>query len=223
MRELANEHELQLEFAFCENLYGKSSSRFEAIYRTLEGIRFLKVQPIYGVYFLFRGERIVYVGQSTNVRKRVDDHVRDAKSFDKVGYIPVPESDLDRVERFWINRLKPELNKDQSQVVQTAILIKGKSHEHYTYWLKRVFQSSGNTNYAVRIQQRGSRHCFDLKTPNKYAAAGRAREIYNSIRTRGWTQTLAEYEVRSIRKRRNSAPLKEWVSSPTYESNRTGI
>jgi hypothetical protein len=63
-----------------------------------------------GVYFLCQGEEVVYVGQSKNVGGRITSHI-DTKSFDSVLIIPVPEENLRSVETYWIERLKPVLNR----------------------------------------------------------------------------------------------------------------
>ena len=53
----------------------------------------------------------MYVGQSINVAARVNQHIQD-KDFNKVLYLPVVKENLDRVERFFIERLQPKYNKD---------------------------------------------------------------------------------------------------------------
>ena len=62
-----------------------------------------------GVYFLIHNEVIVYVGQSKNVYRRTDTHKKD-KNFDRITVIECLESDLDKVENFYINKFKPILN-----------------------------------------------------------------------------------------------------------------
>ena len=63
------------------------------------------------VYFLLEGIEIVYVGQSINVSARVNQHTQD-KDFNKVLYMPVVKENLDKVERFFIERLQPKYNKE---------------------------------------------------------------------------------------------------------------
>lgn len=62
-----------------------------------------------GVYFLTRGNRVVYVGQSTNVFHRVASHTS-SKQFDSMAWVPCDPSSLDRLESLYIHVLKPELN-----------------------------------------------------------------------------------------------------------------
>lgn len=61
------------------------------------------------VYFLIKDNRVVYVGQSVNIAGRLVDHFR-TKEFDRVLYLLVPESELDRTEGAFIRFLKPPLN-----------------------------------------------------------------------------------------------------------------
>jgi hypothetical protein len=81
-----------------------------------------------GVYFLIRGAKVVYVGQSVNVGARLSAHRADAdKLFDYGVFLPLPESDLLRVEKAFIRLLRPEynrtaflaLNRDDQEVLAT--------------------------------------------------------------------------------------------------------
>lgn len=63
-----------------------------------------------GVYFLYKGSCLQYIGQSISILNRIRSH-REDKDFDKVFYIPVSEEDLDHVETHLINKYKPPLNK----------------------------------------------------------------------------------------------------------------
>ena len=62
-----------------------------------------------GVYFLCRGNEVVYVGQSTAPSARITSHWRSpSKKFDRVYLLPVPESDLNDTEAAFIQMLRPE-------------------------------------------------------------------------------------------------------------------
>lgn len=65
-----------------------------------------------GVYFLWRGQTIVYVGQSRTGFNRIAQHVASQKRFDGVSFVRCPAADLDRVEREYIDALLPEYNAD---------------------------------------------------------------------------------------------------------------
>jgi hypothetical protein len=68
-----------------------------------------------GVYFLFREDRCVYVGQSGCVAARCGQHLfggSDApKAFDRALYLPVAEHILTQVEAAAIIALQPEYNR----------------------------------------------------------------------------------------------------------------
>ena len=65
---------------------------------------------ISGVYFLCKADKVVYVGQSTNVFSRVFAHATD-KDFDRAFFLPCAKSSLDQVEGAFIRTLKPELSR----------------------------------------------------------------------------------------------------------------
>jgi len=52
--------------------------------------------------------------------------------------------------------------------------------------------------WSVRIQFKGIRRSFDLETANKEEAAAKARDIYLSLVTKGWSATLAELTPQPI-------------------------
>lgn len=65
-----------------------------------------------GVYFLFYGQEIVYVGQSTHVPGRINTHVLERKmKFDRVTYLSLPTSELLSEEARYISMLRPKYNK----------------------------------------------------------------------------------------------------------------
>ena len=69
------------------------------------------------------------------------------------------------------------------------------------YWTERVFRrkrdGSEDTQWTVQIQYLDRREQFPLGTPNKAAAAAKARDIYVSLHGRGWEETLALYKPKA--------------------------
>lgn len=63
-----------------------------------------------GIYFLFDGDEIVYVGQSVDIMTRVGAHLRD-KVFDSFNYIECDLCDLNNLEATYILELKPKYNQ----------------------------------------------------------------------------------------------------------------
>ncbi len=75
------------------------------------------------------------------------------------------------------------------------------------YWQSAIFQptftKAGETHQAAdwsaKIQHQGQRETFALGTPNKAAAASRAKDIYLSLRGAGWEATLTNFKPRTIK------------------------
>lgn len=76
------------------------------------------VKSISGVYFLVHKGKVVYVGQSANVPRRIAAHEAQRK-FDSVAFIPLPLNLLSIVEALYIHCLRPEGNigMERGQVV----------------------------------------------------------------------------------------------------------
>src|SRR4030095_14922945 len=76
------------------------------------------------------------------------------------------------------------------------------------YWTGKVFQQSYTRNgetrfvedWAVKVQWRGRRETFNLKTPNKAAAATKAKDIYTMLVGAGWDATLEKFKPDMQRK-----------------------
>lgn len=75
--------------------------------------RAVDFNPIAGIYFLIKGDRVIYVGQSIDVIYRIHSHRalgRHGKKFDSFSYIECSKADLDLYESIYIHLLRPELN-----------------------------------------------------------------------------------------------------------------
>jgi hypothetical protein len=76
------------------------------------------------------------------------------------------------------------------------------------YWqaviFKPIYTRDGKTRFvedwAARIQLRGRRELFNLKTPNKTAAAAKAKEIYTTLVGAGWDAALEKFKPEMQRK-----------------------
>ena len=65
-----------------------------------------------GIYFLYQGERVVYVGISKRPLTRINTHRRDkGKTFDSYSVIHAPWEGIERVEAQYIQKLEPMYNK----------------------------------------------------------------------------------------------------------------
>lgn len=65
-----------------------------------------------GVYFLIKGDEIIYVGQSINIHQRIGDHAK-SKDFDTFTYAECNKNDLSVMEAKYITKFKPKLNYDK--------------------------------------------------------------------------------------------------------------
>jgi hypothetical protein len=82
------------------------------------------------------------------------------------------------------------------------------------YWQRAVFQPVYRRNgvahqiseWAVKIQHLGRRETFPLGTPNRAAAAAKAKAIYLTLQSSGWESTLAKFKSKS--KMRSEAATK---------------
>jgi integrase len=75
------------------------------------------------------------------------------------------------------------------------------------HWQKAIFKPrytrDGQTvelgDWSVRIQWRGRRETFNLKTPNKAAAAASAKDIYSMLVGAGWDAALEKFKPEMAR------------------------
>lgn len=66
-----------------------------------------------GVYVLFRGKEIVYIGQSLNVLQRIGEHGR-TKQFNAACFLPCKPKDLLTAERLLLDLFVPPDNADRA-------------------------------------------------------------------------------------------------------------
>jgi hypothetical protein len=62
------------------------------------------------IYFLIKGDAVVYVGQSVALAARIAQH-HEEKDFDRVLFLPVARENLDATEGAFIRALRPPLNR----------------------------------------------------------------------------------------------------------------
>src|SRR5258707_12673084 len=89
------------------------------------------------------------------------------------------------------------------------------------YWRGTVFKpsysrgggkASESPNWAMQIKHQGRRTMLSLGTPNKEAAAAKARDIYRSLQANGWEATLAKYRPESVPALRLNATVGEFIA-----------
>ena len=64
-----------------------------------------------GIYFLFKNNSVVYVGQSENILTRINAHYNSDKVFDSWNYIEAHKVDLNNLEAESILKYNPPLNQ----------------------------------------------------------------------------------------------------------------
>lgn len=92
------------------------------------------------------------------------------------------------------------------------------------YWSEKIFrrtrEGSEDTHWTAQIQHLGRREQFPLGTPNKAAAAAKARDIYVALHAHGWANTLALHKPKQEEpKPLNSSVgdlIREVTASATY-------
>ena len=73
----------------------------------------IPIKPICGVYFLLNGSEIVYIGKSINLIERIGNHyVTLDMSFNSYSYIEERPNNLETLEKAYINKLSPRMNKN---------------------------------------------------------------------------------------------------------------
>lgn len=76
-----------------------------------------------GVYFLIRGMKVVYVGQSRRVERRLVEHISNKNFlFDRIYTFPAQPSKLNAFESYFIEKLMPEYNvSDVSAIIKSEL------------------------------------------------------------------------------------------------------
>ena len=70
------------------------------------------LKKISGVYFLFHGSTLMYIGKSLHVHERIAKHMRDRVfGFDAYTIVAAPKSQIGDLEARYIRALSPTFNK----------------------------------------------------------------------------------------------------------------
>lgn len=90
---------------------------------------------------------------------------------------------------------------------------------------KQTYQRGGkkfeSPNWMVEIQAHGTRHRLSLETPNKEAAAVRAKDIYLSIQANGWEAALQKYRpALAVPQKRQNVTVGEFIAEVTAKADR---
>jgi hypothetical protein len=80
------------------------------------------VQPLIGVYLLMRKGKVVYIGSSLNMPRRVADHRTNGRPFDKAFYIATTPREREALERVLIAAIRPLQNRVGTERNGLAVL-----------------------------------------------------------------------------------------------------
>jgi integrase len=101
-------------------------------------------------------------------------------------------------------QIQSEVNKKSGQEVAKQSFGKTDARYWHDVIFKPIYTRDGKTrcveDWAARIQWRGRRELFNLKTPNKTAAAAKAKEIYTTLVGMGWDAALEKFKPEMQRK-----------------------
>lgn len=67
--------------------------------------------PLVGVYLLFLGDELIYVGSSKNMPERAATHRRNGRPFDRAYFIPTEDDEREHLERLLIRIWRPSQNR----------------------------------------------------------------------------------------------------------------
>jgi integrase len=101
-------------------------------------------------------------------------------------------------------QIQSVMNRKSGQTVARQSFGKTDARYWYDVIFKPIYTRDGKTrcveDWAARIQWRGRRELFNLKTPNKTAAAAKAKEIYATLVGAGWAKALEKFKPEMVRK-----------------------
>ena len=91
------------------------------------------------------------------------------------------------------------------------------------YWKDRVYRrkraDGEDSHWTAQMQFRGRREQFPLGTPNKAAAAAKARDIYLSLHSQGWEETLAAYKPQTTEIRPENSTIGDLIREVAATTN----
>jgi len=88
--------------------------------------------PVIGVYLLFSGDELMYVGQSESILVRISHHIKD-KQFDNYSFIKCEtRGEAVSLERKLIKQFKPTINykftKEDLEALEQDVAVKERWH-----------------------------------------------------------------------------------------------
>lgn len=130
-----------------------------------EGLNLKGIELRSGVYFLYDKEELVYIGQASNITRRILEHIEQGlKVFDTVRYSLVPVTNLNSVEMTLVKALKPKYNSSMTSNDSCAGVI-SPNRSAISIWpivLSNGKHRDGSYNVYLRITFK--RRCAYIRT-----------------------------------------------------------
>lgn len=106
------------------------------------------------VYVLWEDDEVVYVGQSTSIHTRIETHKKSGKKFNRYSYFNVKDKhEMDSVESFLIQALKPKYNKtvEPSYIALKDVRKRAIETNSKLKWVEEIY----TTRLSSTLESRG--------------------------------------------------------------------
>lgn len=106
---------------FMENVSSVALEDYQDLFRSFAKRR-------HGVYALYKGKRLYYVGLAQNLRTRLKQHLRDrhGKAWDRFSmYLTLNDSHIKELESLVLRIVRPEGNRQKGKIVKARVLRNG--------------------------------------------------------------------------------------------------
>lgn len=103
-----------------------------------------------GIYFLFKNQELVYIGKSTDIFSRIEQHKKD-KVFTHFSYQETPLKELNETEKDCIKYYNPKINENFATKIVEEVLIIVESN-FAKYHEKRMYFNIDNKLFNSQIK-----------------------------------------------------------------------
>lgn len=83
-----------------------------------------------GVYFLFRGDTCIYVGQTNGFFNRAEQHKRNGVRWTSHAYLEAPKMHAPAIEAYYIRRIRPALNSSYPALTTYSRIVEELGLDH---------------------------------------------------------------------------------------------
>ena len=150
-----------------------------------DALKQLPVVKVAAIYLLVSQGKVMYVGQSRNLSRRITGHEQ-SDACDEVWYVPTPSHSLDARERQFIRALNPPWNRSRGPSIPKMIWAGG-----YRFVKRRTWGP-----WYVIFTLNGRRIWRSLHTADKQSAIVKARQIVLLEKSNSRAATLSKYKLK---------------------------